>query len=202
MSKGIGPREDLVRRNLVISALLILCCSHFATRIKSQESTPEWQADVNRMLSEFLACKTPIDDRSPCNVFLGRALKRVYGIADFGLPGTPDSFLSANAIADKVATDSNWTFLGTADVQQKLDQAQGYANLNKAVIAVYKSSGHGHVCLIYPGKMQLSSTWNTLVPNSASFPLDDPTHAYVGGPLSKAFGVDKRGDVKFYGRNF
>jgi len=127
----------------------------------------------------------------------GTSSEAVYGIADFGLPGTPDSFLSANAIADKVATDSNWTFLGTAECQQKLDQAQGYANLNKAVIAVYKSSGHGHVCLILPGKMQLSSTWNTLVPNSASFPLDDPTHAYVGGPLSKAFGVDSEGDVKF-----
>lgn len=187
----------------VLTALLALFSFAYATNTQSQQSPPEWQADVTRMLSQFLSCQTPIDDRSPCNFFLGRALKRVYGITDFDIPGVPDSFLSANAIADKVAApDSNWTLLGTANVQDALDQAQGYANLKKPVIAAYKSSGHGHVCLILPGTMQLSSTWKTLVPNSASFSLDDPSHAYVGGLLSRAFGPDKRPQVKLYGRNF
>jgi hypothetical protein len=152
------------------------------------------------MLSEFLACQTPIDDRSPCNYFLARAAKRVYGVDDF-LKST-DTPMSANEIAFFVASDSKWTSLGKCDFQYNLDQAQGYANLKKPVIAVYSSQPHGHVALVLPGSSATSKTWQLKVPNSASFPLDNPGNAYVGGPLSKAFAADKKEAVALFGRNF
>src|SRR6185295_587334 len=102
----------------------------------------DWQKDVQKMLSEFLACKTPIDDLSPCNVFLSRALIRVYGIHDFESATSGTGHLSANEIAKKVASSSSmWTKLGNADSQATLTEAQGYANRKKAVIAVYEATG-------------------------------------------------------------
>src|SRR5262252_5947676 len=103
--------KRLFQALIMLGALL-----HPHFRLTAQSSGPAWQPRMQRMLQEFLACKAPIDDKSPCNVFLGRALKLVYNIADFDLPGQPDTFLSANEIANKVASaNSNWTLLGTAD---------------------------------------------------------------------------------------
>lgn len=162
----------------------------------------DWKADVEGLLNEFLACKAPIDDRSPCNVFVGRAAKRVYGSADFEVPGKPNAFLSANQIAAYVANSERWTKLGTADDQAVLTEAQGHANLRRAIIAVYSSSPHGHVALVLPGKAVPSASWGLDVPNSASFFLNDPARSFVGKPLSNAFGADKKGSVTIYGRNF
>jgi hypothetical protein len=126
-------------------------------------------------------------------------MKRVYGVDDFFRSGAP---ISASDIAAYVAVDSKWTRLGSCDKQYDLDQAQGYANLKKPVVAVYSAQPHGHVALVLPGSTSNSMTWGLKVPNSASFPLDNPKDAYVGGPLSKAFGPDKKSDVHLFGRNF
>jgi len=171
----------------------------FAATLGAQD----WGAEVEKMLHEFMACKSPIDDKSPCNVFVSRALARVYGIHDFESANNGTGHLSANQIADKLAAPgSNWTKLGNAGDQAVLEQAQGYANLKKAVIAVYKGEGHGHVAIILPGKSVASSAWALKVPNSASFPLDEPQKAYIGKPLSNAFGASKKSVVLIYGRNF
>jgi hypothetical protein len=149
------------------------------------------------MLSEFLSCKNPIDDQSPCNYFLGRALARVYDIHDFDAPG---GYMSANAIAVYVKVSGNWTKIGDATNQDKLTEAQGYANLKKPVIAVRSASdGHGHVAMILPGELSKSGIWNLMVPNSAAFLLDDPKHSYVGKGLAYAFGNPQ--GVEIYGRN-
>lgn len=158
-----------------------------------------WQADVQAMLSQFLACQDPIDDQSPCNLFLGRALKRVYAITDFddGHGGV----ISANAIATYVAVNADkWTSLGPANSQDTLTQAAGYANLGKAVIAVLTGVTHGHVALVLPGAVAHSGQWNLDVPNSASFFLNAPQNSYVGKSLSFAFRTPD--GVTIYGRNF
>ncbi|WP_162601305.1 hypothetical protein [Occallatibacter savannae] len=173
--------------------------SSFALRCGWASAT-DWEHDVTDMLNQFLSCQTPIDDRSPCNYFLARAVKKVYSVDDFFL--APDKPMSANAIAAFVAADQKWTSLGSCDKQLSLDQAQGYANLKKPVVAVYVAQPHGHVALILPGSASKSQTWGMQVPNSASFPLDAPQKAYVAGPLSKAFGPDKKTQVTLYGRNF
>jgi hypothetical protein len=171
--------------------------------MKREVMAQDWKADVERMLQEFLSCATPIDDRSPCNVFLARALDRVYRIREFGDPARPETIMRANEIADFVAArPDQWVALGNGDSQSALDQAQGYANRGKAIIAVWKNpaaGGVGHVALILPGDQANSASWGLRVPNSASFSLDRPADSYVGGPLSKSFSNQKKAQVKLYG---
>lgn len=162
------------------------------------QDTPEWQADVQAMLHQFMSCQTPTDDVSPCNRFVGRALKRIYNIDDFTQAN--GEFMTANQIAGAVKTSGNWTKLGNASEQTALDQAQGYANVKKAIIAVSSGSPHGHVALILPGSQTQSGSWGLKVPNSASFFLNKPDKSYIGKPLS--FAWTSPNGVEIYGRNF
>jgi hypothetical protein len=175
----------------------------YSATMASEAAVQDWKADVERILHEFLSCATPIDDRSPCNVFLARALDRVYRIREFGDPARPETVMRANEIADFVAARHDlWVALGSGDDQTALDEAQGYANRGKAIIAVWKNpaaGAAGHVALILPGEQANSASWSLRVPNSASFSLDRPADSYVGGPLSKAFSNQKKAQVKIYG---
>jgi hypothetical protein len=158
---------------------------------------------LKMVLGSLMSCRTPIDDRSACNVFVARGLKLCYHIGEFCIPsGNPqqeESYLSANAIAS--VAKKRWHLVGVAAHQINLDRAQAYANGGRAVIAVRSvPADHGHVCLILPGEMIPSPKWGLSVPNSASFRLDDINGCYVGGPLSKAFGPDKKNTVFLYRR--
>lgn len=191
---------------LLTSALYLILGTNAFYTSKAVADSPEWEKDVKGMLTEFLSCKDPIDDKSPCNVFLGRALKRVYAINDFDDTTSPIGYLTANKIALQVEilTDK-WTKLGNASAQNALNEAQGQANLKRPVIAVWRNPDNnksGHVALILPGSLTQSGSWGLKVPNSASFTLGKPENAYVGGPLSKAFGADKKATLLLYGRNY
>ena len=160
-----------------------------------------WRGDVELKLRGVLDSHK-LDIRSPCNVFLAKALKLLFGIADFELPGLPDGFLAANEIARYVATHpEEWTLLGSASSQGALDKAQTYANLNTPVIAVYVSDPHGHVAVVLPGSLEYSVQWNLHAPNSASGFLDRPHKSYVGLRLSNAFQASDLPKVKLYTRN-
>lgn len=168
---------------------------------KSQDvnwETKEWANDVKTILASFMSCGGPTAANTPCNVFLGQALSRVYGIDDFKITG--GGYMSANDIAGYVENDSKWTVLGAGNDANALKQAQGYANLGKAVVAVeYVQSGHGHVCMIIPGNLVFSPKWNLNCPNSASLFLGKPNSSYVGKSL--AFAFSQPAQVKIYGRN-
>jgi hypothetical protein len=166
--------------------------------IVQAQTVTDWQADVEAMLHEFMTCQTPIDDASPCNRFVGRALKRVYGIDDFNA-GNGD-FMNANQISVTVKTSGKWTKLGDASTQNALNEAQGYANLKKAIIAVSTGSPHGHVAIILPGSLTKSEHWGLNVPNSAAFRMDKPKESYIGKPLSLSWRLPK--GVEIYGRNY
>lgn len=160
----------------------------------------EWAKDITNMLSEFQTCGGEISSDTPCNTFLGKAMQKVYHIDDFFQSGST-SYLSANQIVGYVENSDNWIFLGEADNQETLTNAQGYANLGKAVIAViYNNKTHGHVCLIMPGNLSYSKDWKLNCPNSASFFLNKIDKSYVGQKLSYAF--KQPVGVKIYGRNF
>jgi hypothetical protein len=180
-------------RSAVVGAL-----SFFVLTSVFAQGPPEWQADVEAMLHEFMTCQSPIDDVSPCNRFVGRALKRIYNIDDFTKPN--GEFMTANEIAGAVAASGNWTKLGNASDQKALNEAQGYANVKKAIIAVSSGSPHGHVAIILPGSQTQSGSWGLKVPNSASFFLNKPDKSYIGKPLSFAWTTPN--GVSIYGRNF
>ena len=181
--------------SVLVCSLVYMLGSHLSA------GTPggDWNSDVQALLGQYLACQEPIDDTSPCNRFLGKALKSVYGITDFDV--TPNEYMLANEIAIYVATTPDkWTSLGPADDQDVLKDAAGYANLKKAVIAVQPGTPHGHVALILPGNLVPSGSWGLNVPNSASFFQNKPKKSYVAQGLSYAFSTPD--GVTIYGRNF
>jgi hypothetical protein len=189
------------RPTLFFALLFVLFAAAPQSFTQPTPPDPEWKKDVEKMLTEFMSCSSPIDDISPCNVFLVRALNRVYGVRDFEKPGAPGGAMTANEIANFVESSTDkWTLLGKAGDQKTLNQAQGYTNLKKAVIAVLRGNPHGHVALIIPGEQTFSGNWQLNVPNSASFFLNKPEKSYVGKGLSFAF--SSPADVKIYGRNF
>jgi hypothetical protein len=161
-----------------------------------------WRGDVEMKLSEFLHSRA-LDASSACNVFLAKALKLLFGIADFDSPDLPGGFLAANEIVEYVAAHpEQWTLLGPASSQDALERAQEYANLNTPVIAVYASAPHGHVAVVLPGSLRYSGQWNLHTPNSASVFLNRPYKSYVGQMLSNAFKASHLPSVKLYSRNF
>jgi hypothetical protein len=134
---------------------------------------------------------------------LAKALRLLFGIADFDSPDLPGEFLAANEIVDYVAAHpEQWTLLGPASSQVTLERAQEYANLNTPVIAVYAASPHGHVAVVLPGSLRYSGQWNLLTPNSASVFLNRPYKSYVGQMLSNSFQASHLPSVKLYSRNF
>jgi len=164
--------------------------------------TDEWKKDLEKILFEFMSCGGPTAPNTPCNEFLGKALKRVYGIKDFDKPG--GRYMVANEMATYVAVNTDqWTLLGKGSEQSALNSAQGYANVKKAVIAVYSNpGGPGHVVLILPGTLTASGSWGLLCPNSASFFINKPDKAYIGKSINYAFDPGIKDKVLLYGRNF
>lgn len=165
--------------------------------VRSQEH------QIKHLLCSLMSCSTAIDDRTACNVFVARGLKICYGIDEFcrapRSENEEETYLSANEIAARAF--NTWHWIGPAAFQKNLDRAQASANNGQAVIAVRAvHGGHGHVCLILPGKLSHSGKWGLDVPNSASFRLDDVWGCYIGGLLSKAFGPDKKATVFLYCR--
>src|SRR5262249_464819 len=143
-----------------------------------------------------------IDDRTACNVFLGRALEILFGNTDFKVGG---GYMVANEIANglEVPGNAGWTKIGFATDQASLSRAQDLANSGKPVVAARlgRLDGAvrhpGHVVLIIPGTAQkydfddvvngtpVAFGWGNLVtPNAASFFLDRPDKFFLGCPLS------------------
>ena len=108
--------------------------------------------------------------------------------------------MSANRIADHVASGPDWRSLGKVFDADNALCAQATVNAGYAVIAVMKGTKHGHVAVIIPGQSIDSATWKMPVPDSASFMLGKPETSYVGGPLSRAFGPDNAAKATFYYR--
>ena len=151
-------------------------------------------------ISPILTCKAEIDDRTACNVFLGRALKVLFDNKDFATG--KDSYMLANDIAHGLANSAaslGWSKVGNASDQTALDKAQAYANAGRAVVAARKgiakadgTVGPGHVVLIMPGQTEVYSAkdfgWNNLsTPNSASVFLNAPARTYLSCPLSASW---------------
>ena len=150
----------------------------------------EWGPTVEKLLHKFKQIKTEIDDDSPCNYFVARALYAIYKLKDFNRPGNASSpYYDANEIIEEISTKTSaWVPMGKADDPEVLKEAQEQANALVPVVAVEKGEGHGHIAIIIPGSLKQSRTWKHLFPCSACFFYRKPWKSYVGLPLSYAFG--------------
>jgi len=79
-------------------------------------------------LNSLRQCQTATDDRTACNVFLGRALEMLYANTDFKV-GQND-YMRANDIVNGLEMPGNagWRKVGVATDQATLDRAQDFAN--------------------------------------------------------------------------
>lgn len=163
---------------------------------------PAWAKHVEWILGEQMSCQQAVDDVSPCNRFIGRALERVWGYTDFKTTTAPPAdYLLANEIGSALLTmKDRWVEIGRANDQSNLSAAADWADKGHAVIAVRPDSPNGHVALVLPGPLTASGKWGLNVPNSASFLYNKPDLSYIGKPLSAAFAADKKADVKLYYR--
>jgi hypothetical protein len=121
-------------------------------------------------------------------------MARVYGLSSF--VGQDGNFLKANTISALLPTWSDWTDLGSAGDQAVLTEAATAANSGSLVLAVWANptiGKAGHVALIGPGPLTASDKWGGLkTPVAAAFTLDDVESAFLGQPLSCAFGSSKK----------
>lgn len=180
--------------------IALLLCSSLAY---SQTLNSNWKSDLNKELELLKACdETPTMGVSPCNRFMGGALKSVYNIDDFYSKSEKRHMLSAE-IALFLKNSDKWTLLGRGYEQKALSEAQNYANSKKAVVAIYvNEEGLGHVAIITPGELRLSGTWGFQVPNSVSFFPNDKAKSYVDKSLSYSFAGTQIKSVLIYGRKY
>jgi hypothetical protein len=172
--------------------------------------TVSWSGKLLSALAEDQACSQASSDdafaaTNACNIFVGRVLQKVYNISDFVVtPARPQQpFYSANEIATLLQSGvwDGWAEIGTADSQDVLSQAKQAADSGKLVLAVWQNpdaNSSGHVALIGPGPLTPSGTWGVNTPVSASFVLNQPQKAFLGQPLSCAFGSDKKSAVHIW----
>lgn len=209
LHSGLGAQQlglesatpTLSLKNLVVATAASVRTDPLDTVQLAAHAT--WKPHVEWVLNELNSCRNAMDDRSPCNRFVGQALQKIWSADDFstGKPA-PNDFMLANSMAERMLTARDkWIPLGSAGTQSALDQAQVQANKGYAVVAVIAGRPAGHVAVVIPGTLKKSNSWDGLrVPNSASMLLDKPNNSYVGKPLSFAFSGEKYNDVKLYFR--
>lgn len=192
-------------KRIALTTLVLACAStqSLATCPVPPANTPSEVAKklVINKLGQFLVCSEddPLNDQSPCNTFASKGLEAIYGVIDF--KSGPNTHMSANQIADRVAVDGKWKLIGSVLDNQNALCAQAASNAAYPVIAVMKGNQHGHIALVIPGEPKQASTWgNKLAVNSASFFLGKPSQVYINGPLSKAFGQANAAGARFFYR--
>lgn len=187
-------------------------CQTSATTI-NDPATNAWADKLISALGEDDACHVERADddqaaftaNTPCNIFAGRVIDRVYGLRDFYVspPQEGKPFYRANEIGTllKAGVWSGWTDLGSADSQGVLNQAKSAADNGDLVVAVWinpNPDSPGHIALIGPGPMRHSNSWDEDTPASASLTLGNPNAGFLGKPLSCAFSSDKAGGVEIW----
>lgn len=196
-----------VKEKKINAGIFSICCAFvmtFAVTFSGAQSLNDnWENELKQALEQFKNCDdTDEQGVSPCNKFVGNALKTVYKVNDF-YSESSHRYMLISEISDFVSGSDKWTMLGPAYDQNALKRAQDLANSKKAVVAVYLDENNiGHVSLVLPGSLKKSGIWGFEVPNSASFFTGEPENSYVGKSLSYAFGRRHIKDVKLYARNY
>src|SRR5215470_17471059 len=114
----------------------LACCLFLLSAARTQDcKKTDYSADeqkyFNDALTKFAACPLPLD--SQCRAALAQALEHVYGLKDFG---AESKYMTPEEISKKVASDTNWSHVGSASDQNALKSAQESANCGKPVITV------------------------------------------------------------------
>ncbi|GAB2182569.1 hypothetical protein DLREEDagrD3_27920 [Denitratisoma sp. agr-D3] len=143
-------------------------------------------------------------DQSPCNIFVSRGIKMLYGVEDFQ---TGSGHMDANRILKFVSTSPKWGRIGSVNDSDNGLCAQATANAGLPVIAIKSGTVHGHVVMVIPGQPEKSLSFGVIVPKAAGFFLVEPDNPpkdkprfFIGGQLSEGFGAEDFKKSTYYYR--
>lgn len=184
---------DLRRAIMMFTVMMLIIPASYG-----QKANNNWKQEVDAALQEFLDCANSSTDKFHCSTYIGESIARIYHLDNL-YSEKEGRYLLITEISKSMSEHSGWKLLGHAYEQNVLVEAQKYANENKAVIAVYKTTtGVGHIAVILPGNLQYSGSWGVNVPNSASFSFVEPEKSYTSKGLSYAFSKSMIKDVELY----
>ncbi len=140
---------------------------------------------IETLLEEFEACKEASEDRNSCKHFTAEAICKYNGISDFELED--GSYTHYDELLDEIVTSPHWSFLGDANNQETLDNAQDLANRGYPVVCIDTKGSSHFIVLIIEGEMEKSSKWDLNCPNSAAFFPRSRPESYINKTLNYAF---------------
>lgn len=192
-----------IKSLLTMKSILTISLFFIVLVSEAQTINKTWKKDLTNDLEQFKACdNSSYSGVNPCNKYIGNSLTTVYQINDF-YSSNDKRHMRVNEISDYLKSSTKWTLLGYGYDQKALENAQLYANSNKAVVAIYINEEEiGHLSLITPGELIPSGTWGFRVPNSASFSVSNPQKSYIDKGLSYSFEKQHIKNVLIYGRNY
>lgn len=111
-----------------------------------------------------------------CNYFVN-GISRAMGYGEFTNQGQSAPFVANRMVILMEDPSGRW-------LKVSGEVAQQHANAGVLAIAGWQNpGGHGHVCVIRPGNLQMSQKWNKLVPRVANVGKD----VFINKTVSYAF---------------
>ena len=167
-------------------------------------------------VGEFLSCSEENRhlENFACNVFLHKALEKIYDIDDF--KPTTDSnnnikMRNANEMIAYMQSSEKWKEIGPCSAQKNLDRGGLLAAQGKAVVVTWfnpesGNTNHGHVAILHPGPPTGQSgtlKWKKLrVPQIANFSYTNLGYTSADIKITYAFGPKDPKDVILYYREY
>jgi len=164
---------------LLVAALFFFGCGALEEKTKNKVA-------IEQLLEEFIACKEAnSDERRACKHYTSEAICKYNGIDDF--QNSDGTYLEYHDLFVAITDSPHWSFLGAADDQDVLDNAQGLANRGFPVVCVDANDKHKFAVLIIEGELSNSKKWGLKCPNSAAFFPSKRPEPYINKTLNYAF---------------
>ena len=170
MKKSIFP---------VLLAVFLFSCSSIEEKTKNKVA-------ITELLTDFEICKEENESkRRYCSHYTSEAICKYNGITDF--ENQDGSYLDYKELFTAITDSPFWKFLGSAEDQKVLDDAQNLANRGFPVVCIDANDKHKFAVLIIEGECAKSRKWKLNCPNSAAFFPSKKPDPYVNKTLNYAF---------------
>ncbi|MBL4703412.1 MAG: hypothetical protein JKY54_02765 [Flavobacteriales bacterium] len=137
---------------------------------------------IEQLLTDFEACKEASTERKACKHFTAEAICKYNGIDDF--ENDEGGYLDYDDLFVAIVDSPYWEFLGDANDQKTLDDAQSLADRGFPVVCVDAKGDNHFIVLIITGEMTKSGKWGLNCPNSAAFFPKKRPESYINKTLN------------------
>ena len=165
---------------------LLLALYLFSIGCSSIEEKNKNKVAITELLANFQICKEENDsERRSCSHYTSEAICKYNGITDF--QNQDGSYLDYKELFTAITDSPMWKFLGSAEDQEVLNDAQDLANRGFPVVCVNADDKHKFAVLIIEGACAQSGKWKLNCPNSAAFFPSKKPEPYINKTLNYAF---------------